>query len=207
MTHAGSLSAAPPPPSAPAPPAPGDVTQWLRRASAGDREAYDRVFTLAHDELRRVAERQLHRGATVGAAELVAELYLKFGGARDAEVGTALRGPATQGRAHFYAVAARAMRQILVDLARRQLAEKRGGGWVVTTLTGKPDAQTLSPETLIALDDALATLDVRQRAVVEARFFAGLTDEEIAEALGISVRTVAREWVRARAWLYRTLSD
>jgi RNA polymerase sigma factor (TIGR02999 family) len=184
-------------------PPPGDVTQLLQQASAGDGAAYDRVFALTHDELRRVAERQLQFGAEISAPELVSELYLKFGDPS----GAALRGGAARGRAHFFAIAARAMRQILVDLARRHQAGKRGGGWVVTTISGKPDGDRLSPETLIALDDALATLDDRQRQVVEARFFGGLTDEEIAEALGISVRTVAREWAKARAWLYRALYD
>lgn len=183
------------------PPAPGDVTQLLQQARAGDALAYDRVFALLFDELRRVAERQLHARSEISAPELVSELFLKFG------TPSALEGGAARGRAHFLAIAARAMRQILVDLARRQQADKRGGGWVATTLSGKPDADRLAPETLIALDDALATLDPRQRQVVEARFFGGLTDEEIAEALGLSVRTVAREWAKARAWLHRALTD
>jgi RNA polymerase sigma factor (TIGR02999 family) len=188
--------------------APGDVTRLLHEAGDGDRDAYDRLFTVAYDELRRVAELQLRGRGTVSAAELVSELYLKLG---DQVVGGgdgAARAPAWQGRGHFYAVATRAVRQLLVDLARRQQAAKRGGAAVVhTTLSGKNVPDGTSLEDVLAMDAALADLDERQRRVVEYRFFGGLTDEEIGEALGISSRTVHREWVRARARLYRAMYD
>jgi RNA polymerase sigma factor (TIGR02999 family) len=174
----------------------GDVTRLLRSASGGDRNAYDRLFSLAYEELERVAERQLRGARALTAAELVSELYLKLG--------DQLRGD-WQGRAHFYAIAARAMHQILVDLARRRDAAKRGGAWVATTLSGKQLAADVSPAELLAIDELLGHLDERQRQVVECRFFGGMTDEEIAEALGVSARTVQREWVKARAWLYQAL--
>lgn len=179
----------------------GDMTQLLHRAGGGDRAAYDRLFALAFGELQGIAERQLRRalGArdrALDAGELVSELYLKL---RDQ-----LRVD-WQGRAHFYAIAARAMRQILVDLARRQLAAKRGGAWESTTLTGKQLPADVSVEDVLALDAALERLDPRQRQVVELRFFAGLEEQEIAELLGVSTRTVQREWARARAWLYHDL--
>ena len=110
------------------------------------------------------------------------------------------------GRAHFYAVAARAMRQILVDLARRQRAVKRGGGaWVPTTLSGKALAADVTLDDVLALDAVLAQLDDRQRRLVELRFFAGASEQEIAELLGMSTRTVQREWAKARARLYHAL--
>jgi RNA polymerase sigma factor (TIGR02999 family) len=181
-------------------PAAGDVTLLLHEASAGDRAAYDRLFATAHAELLGVAERQLRRGGphrAIDPAELVSELYLKM---RDQ-----LRG-SWAGRAHFYGVAARAMRQILVDLARRQQAAKRGGGdWHPTTLTGKQLPQEVALEEVLALDAALDQLDERQRRVVELRFFAGASEQEIADLLGVSTRTVQREWTKARAWLYRAL--
>jgi RNA polymerase sigma factor (TIGR02999 family) len=180
---------------------PGEVTQLLRDASDGDREAYDRLFSVAYAELYRIAERQLHAGharRSLDAAELVSELYLKLGDQLRVD---------WQGRAHFYAIAARAMRQILVDLARRQQAAKRGGEWTSTTITGKHLPAEVALEDVLALDEVLDTLDERQRRVVEYRFFAGLGEEQIAEALGISTRTVQREWVKARAWLYRALYE
>ncbi len=178
----------------------GDVTLLLHDASGGDRAAYDRLFALAHAELQAVAERQLRRGGahrTIDPAELVSELYLKL---RDQ-----LRG-SWAGRAHFYGVAARAMRQILVDLARRQHAAKRGGNdWHPTTLSGKQLPEEVQLEDLLALDAVLEQLDERQRRVVELRFFAGASEQEIADLLGVSTRTVQREWTKARAWLYRAL--
>lgn len=177
----------------------GDVTRQLRVAAAGDRAAYDRLFALAYDELHAVARRQL-RGAdarrSIDPAELVSELYLKLGGQLDMEWG---------GRAHFYAIAARAMRQILVDLARRRRAAKRGGDVRVTTLSGKALSADAQLDDVLALDSALDALDERQRKIVELRFFAGLGEEEVAATLGVSVRTVQREWTKARAWMYRAL--
>jgi RNA polymerase sigma factor (TIGR02999 family) len=179
---------------------PGDVTRLLHHASGGDRAAYDRLFALAHGELQGVAARQLRRdGAarSIDPAELVSELYLKLSGQ--------LQGQWSD-RAHFYGVAARAMRQILVDLARRQQAAKRGGGdWHPTTLTGKQLPGDVALEEVLALDAVLEQLAPRQRQVVELRFFAGASEQEIADVLGTSTRTVQREWTKARAWLYRAL--
>ncbi|MFL5577597.1 MAG: ECF-type sigma factor [Gemmatimonadaceae bacterium] len=176
-----------------------EVTELLRCASGGDRGAYDRLFSIAYDELRHVAERQL-RGAgarqALDPAELVNELYLKL----EDQIGVDWTG-----RAHFYAIAARAMRQILVDLARRRRAAKRGGGVVPTTLSGRLIPADVRLDDLLALEDVLDRLAARQRLVVECRFFGGMTEDEIARALGISTRTVQREWLKARAWLFRAL--
>ena len=179
--------------------APGALTQLLQSARQGDRAAYDRVFASVHDELRRVARQQL-RGHfaddTIHPTELVHELYLKLGDQVNVD---------WAGRAHFYGIAARAMRQILVDFARRRMAAKRGGAWAATTLTGKELPGDLALEDVLMLDQSLEKLDERQRQVVELRFFAGLSEEEIARTLGVSTRTVQREWTKARAWLYREI--
>jgi RNA polymerase sigma factor (TIGR02999 family) len=97
------------------------------------------------------------------------------------------------------------MRQILVDAARRRASAKRGGSWVATTLSGKQLAAEVSADELLAIDELLGHLDERQRRVVECRFFGGMSDDEIGEALGVSARTVQREWVKARAWLHQAL--
>jgi RNA polymerase sigma factor (TIGR02999 family) len=180
-------------------PAAGEVTRLLHVLRDGDRNAFDRVFALVYDELRGVAQHQLRGsrdGQALRATELVNELYLKLVGQADVE---------WQSRAHFYAIAARAMRQILVDLARRRNTTKRGGEWARTTLTGKGIAAATTLEEVLALDELLDQLDERQRQVVELRFYGGLREDEIAEVLGVSTRTVQREWVKARAWLYRAL--
>jgi RNA polymerase sigma factor (TIGR02999 family) len=176
----------------------GDVTVLLRAAREGDREALDRLMPLVYDELRAMARRQIGRereGHTLHATALVHEAYFKLaGGGFDAS-----------DRAHFLAIASRAMRQVLVDHARTRDAKKRGGGWARTTLGDADAAVGFRPEEMIALDDALEELEARQRQVVEMRFFAGMEEKEIAEVLGVTDRTVRRDWVKARAWLYRTL--
>src|SRR6187455_452152 len=172
---------------------PADVTRLLQSASAGDRAALDRVLPLLYDDLRRLARRQLARergSRTIQPTTLVHEAYIKLAGST----------PRAQDRAHFLAIAAHAMRQVLVDQARERRAAKRGPDWVSTTLTDGVSTTTLDAESLLALDDALDRLDPRQRQVVECRFFAGLGDAEIAEALGVTARTVRRDWVKARAW-------
>jgi RNA polymerase sigma factor (TIGR02999 family) len=183
-------------------PGPGEITALLRRMRSGDAEARDRLFPLVYDELRRAAQRAL-RGErpdhSLRATELVHEVYLKLGGTADAP---------WHDRAHFVGVAARAMRQILVDHARRRGAVKRGGGWARTTLEDVGASDAMPPEEILALDEALSRLDTfdpRLRAVVEYRFFGGLGDREIAELLGVSERTINRDWTKARAWLYREL--
>jgi RNA polymerase sigma factor (TIGR02999 family) len=184
----------------PAAAAPGDVTRLLAEARAGDRSALDRVIPLVYEDLRRLARRQLareHGARSVNPTTLVHEAYLKLAG----------NAPRAADRAHLLAIAAHAMRQVLVDQARARRAAKRGPGWASTTLTDGAWVATLDPEALLALDDALERLDPRQRQVVECRFFGGMDDAEIAEALGVTDRTVRRDWVKARAWLNRWLHD
>jgi RNA polymerase sigma factor (TIGR02999 family) len=177
----------------------GEVTRILEAAQAGDRDALDRILPLVYDDLRLIARRRLARrgGSAVNATTLVHEAYLKL----------ASRVPQATSRAHLLAIAARAMRQVLVDHARERQAMKRGHGWRNTTLTDGVWSRELDPDTLIALDDALARLEPRQRQVVECRFFGGLEEIEIAEALGVTTRTVHRDWVKARAWLNRWLGE
>jgi RNA polymerase sigma factor (TIGR02999 family) len=179
--------------------APGDVTRLLEAAVGGDSQAMDRLVPLVYEDLRRVAHRQLDReggGHTLQTTALVHEAYIKLatGGAMSAT-----------SRAHFLAIAARAMRQVLVDYARRRKAAKRGGGVISVTLGDEAGAADTSADDLLALDDALNQLEPRQRQVIECRFFGGMEEKDIAEALGISERTVRRDWVKARAWLYREL--
>lgn len=180
----------------------GEVTRLLVAARDGEADALDRLVPLVYDELRALARRQLRReqeGHTLHATALVHEAYVKLNG------GGAV---AAADRAHFLAIASRAMRQVLVDHARRRNTAKRGEGWDRTTLSGVAGlvaAGDRTPEQLLALDRALESLDERQRRVVECRFFGGMEEQEIADALGLSVRTVRRDWVKARAWLYREL--
>lgn len=179
------------------PPA-GIVTALLTKASTGDREATDALFRVVYDELRALAAAHLARertGHTLRPTALVHEVFLKMAGGRIA----------AQDRGHFIAIAARAMRQILVDHARRKVADKRGGGVVHTTLGGKELSVSLDPCQLLDLDRAMESLDTRQQAVVELRFFVGLDEREVGDVLGITERTVRRDWVKARAWLYSVL--
>jgi RNA polymerase sigma factor (TIGR02999 family) len=176
----------------------GDVTRLLRAARDGEREALDRLVPLVYDELRAVARRQLRRERadhTLHATALVHEAYARLA-----------RGTVDAGdRAHFLAIAARAMRQVLIDHARSRNAEKRGGGLDRLTLMDGDHAVELRTDELLALDRALDQLESRQRQVVEFRFFAGMEEQEIAAVLGVTDRTVRRDWVKARAWLYRSL--
>ncbi len=177
-------------------PDPGEVTRLLSEARDGSGPALERILPLIYEELRRLARRQVAKeasGHTLHATELVHEAYLKL---------SAGGGPQAENRAHLLAMASRAMRQLLVDHARNRNAQKRGGGWERTTLAGAPAARELAPEEILTLDTAMGELDPRQRRVVECRFFGGMEESEIAEALGVSERTVRRDWVKARAWLY-----
>jgi len=178
----------------------GDVTGLLRAARDGDRAALDAVVTLLYDDLRTLARRQLARELgerTIQPTTLVHEAFFKLAGGV----------PGATDRAHLLAIAARAMRQVLVDDARTRRATKRGRDWHRTTLTDGAWTTEFDPATLLALDDALERLDPRQRQVVECRFYGGLEDEEIAAALGVTTRTVRRDWVKARAWLNRWLGE
>jgi len=180
----------------------GEVTELLVRAREGDEEAFERVFPLVYDELRRIAGYQLRgerAGHTLQPTALVNEAYMKLVGSPGAN---------WRDRAHFVAIAARAMRQVLVDHARKRDAAKRGGDRQQTTLSGVPLGVDIGSEEVLALDEALDRLDAldsRLRQVVEYKFFGGLTDKETAELLGVTPRTAQRDWVKARAWLYREL--
>ena len=181
-----------------------DVTGLLLSWRQGDTAALDRLIPLVYEELRRVAGRRL-RGESPGhslqATALVHEVYLRL---------VEVDRMTLTSRAHFFGVAATLMRQILVDHARRQRADKRGGGVTMLSLDeASPPAWTSNVD-LLALDealDALSAIDSRQCRVVELRFFAGLKIDEVAEALGLSPATVEREWALAKAWLYRQLAS
>ncbi|MFN8060482.1 MAG: sigma-70 family RNA polymerase sigma factor [Vicinamibacterales bacterium] len=183
---------------------PGEVTRLLTELNAGNKDALSTLLPLVYDELRRVANRFLSRerpGHTLQATALVHEAYLKLVGQREVR---------WQNRAHFFGVAAQAMRRILVDRARAHLAEKRGGAQRPISLD---DAVVVGEEPsaeLMALDEALtrlAQIDPDQAKLVELRFFGGLTVEETAVVLGVSDSTVKREWRVARAWLHREIQS
>ena len=184
------------------PPASGAITELLHRLRDGDDAALDRLLPLVYDQMREAARRALAReqpGHTLHATELVHEAFFKLAGGG---------GTDWRDRAHFLAIAARAMRQVLVEHARRRLADKRGGGVVHVTLEDGTAAHATSDQELVALDDALERLEAMQprlRAVVEHRFFGGLSERETAEVLGVGERTVQRDWMRARAWLHKEL--
>lgn len=182
-------------------PPPGTVTQLLAEMRAGDPDAIDRLFPVVYTALKEISRGQLRKGggAELTTTELVHETYLKLVGARPVD---------WKGRGHFFAVAARAMRQILVDHARRRLAGKRGGGERPFTLTDRDARVQLDLEELLAVDEALARLEElnpRLRTVVELRFFAGLSEREIAQVLEVTTRTVERDWRKARLFLHREL--
>lgn len=178
------------------------VTRLLHAARDGDASAFDRLMPLVYTELKQVAGRALRHEYDDQAPRttaLVHELYLKL--VDHAQIDW-------HGRAHFFTIAARAMRQILVDHARKRNAKKRGGDRQRTTLVERLLASEARWEDMIALDEALDQLDAvdtRLRKVVEYRFFGGMTESEIANVLDVSTRTVQRDWVKARAWLYDTL--
>ena len=179
-----------------------EVSQLLVEWGRGDQEALSRLMPLVYDELRRLASRHLRRERpdhTLQTTALVHEAYLKLFDQREVD---------WQNRGHFFAIAAQLMRRILVDYARSHRAAKRGGAYIKLSLD---EAAAMSDEKsadLLALDEALdrlATMDPQQSRVVELRVYGGLSVEETAAALGISPRTVKREWSMARAWLYQQL--
>jgi RNA polymerase sigma factor (TIGR02999 family) len=175
------------------------VTTLLRAWAQGQESAGERLFPILYGELRRQAARYMRRERqrhTLQPSGLVHEAYLRLAGAPEAD---------WHSRAHFFAIAARVMRQVLVDHARRRGAAKRGGQLVTLV---DADAPVL-PVDLLDLEDALtelSALDPRQARVVELRFFGGMGVEETAEVLSLSARTVKREWQTARAWLQRRLA-
>jgi RNA polymerase sigma-70 factor (ECF subfamily) len=179
-----------------------DVTVVLEQMRKGDRGAADKLLPLVYDEFRALARHYLAQeraNHTLQPTALVHEAYMKLVDQTRVD---------WQGRSHFFAVAAQAMRRILVDHARSRQRDKRGGGRARVVLD---EAVALSPqkdEDVLALDECLerlAALDARQAKVVELRFFGGLSVEEVAEALGVSKRTVEGDWTFARAWLSREL--
>ena len=177
------------------------VTELLDDLRSGRRDAFDRIVPLVYHELRRTARRELasRPSDTLFTTALVHELYLKFSRSPRAE---------WRDRAHFLRAAAVAMRHILVDRARRRAAEKRGGAQRAVTLDDSLTAADEQAESLLELHDALdqlAILDERLARVVECRFFGGMTEQETADALHITERTVRRDWVKARGLLYQAL--
>lgn len=180
-----------------------DVSDLLMRWSAGDEDALRSLMPLVNAECHRIAERQMRRERedhTLTPTALVSELYLRLVDQRRAT---------WKGRAHFFGIAGRLMRRILVDHARARQAGKRGASRVLMSLDAAMDTPVELPGIdLLALDEALARLALRdpdQERIVELRFFAGLTVEETAHVLGYSPRTVKREWQFAKAWLFREL--
>ena len=181
-----------------------NITELLEKAHLGDREAFEQVFPLLYGELRRLAQGYLRNeapGHTLQATALVHEVYLKLSGQQRAGF---------QNRQHFFAVAAQAMRRILVDHARKKKAAKRGQEVEVEFEESLLKPPLGVSEDYGALDAALMQLeklDARKVKVVEMRFFGGMTEEETADCLGISVATVQRDWVMARAWLFQELNS
>lgn len=181
---------------------PGQVTQLLERWGRGDQSALDELTPLVYNELRNVADAYLRRERpdhTLQATALVNEAYLRLIGQKHGR---------WQGRKHFFGIAARLMRQVLVEHARKHKAEKRGGGRVAVTLEQFAEVSSTPDVDILAVHEALerlAVFDAQQAEVVELRFFGGLSIDETAEILGVGHATVEREWTMARAWLRNEL--
>jgi len=181
-----------------------DVTRLLARWKDGDEAALQELVPIVHEELRRLARRQMageRPGHTLQPTALVNEAYLRL---------VDLKQMQWQDRAHFFAMAARLMRRILVDVARSRGYRKRGGGAKQVTLTDALDVAASRPTDVVALDDALealARVDERKSRVVEMRFFGGLSIDETAEILKVSRETVKRDWTFAKMWLLRHLRE
>jgi RNA polymerase sigma factor (TIGR02999 family) len=179
----------------------GTITRLLREAGGGDPRASEDLLDRIYDDLKRLAQIQVAHESPDQSFQptvLVHEVFLRLLGADHA--------PCTfEDRRHFFAVAARAMRRILVERARRRLAEKRGGGRRPLDIAHLDVAATTPDEELVALHDAVDKLDEGRRRIVDLRFFAGLTMQETATTLGVSLRSLEREWTYIRARLYREL--
>ena len=182
---------------------PGEITELLDACSNGERDALDRLRPLVYDDLRAIAHRRLRlerADHTLNTTAIVHEAYLKL-----VDQSTAT----WRDRAHFFAVSARVIRNLLIDYARERKAAKRGGDAIRLPLDEKLAGRTPRTVELLALDEALTALgrhDERLERVVEYRFFGGMTMEETAETLGVSLSTAERHWRRARAYLYEALS-
>lgn len=183
---------------------PADITELLLAHRGGDATALDRLVPLVYDDLRRIARGQLRRrrpGDTLNTTGLVHEAYVRL---------VDQTGASWRDRGHFFAVSAIAMRQIVVDHARRRMRAKRGGDRVTVPLDDVQEPAAREAGRILEIDEALerlAKVDRRLVQVVECRYFAGLTEEETAAALGVSVRTAQREWFKARAWLRQELGS
>jgi RNA polymerase sigma-70 factor (ECF subfamily) len=181
----------------------GDVSLLLQASRLGDKEALDKLMPLVYDQLHRLANRHLGREGpecSLQTTALLDEAYLRL---------VDQRKPNWQNRTHFFSIAARLMRRILIDHARARRNAKRGGAVLRVSLSKAGDVAEMRAAELIALDDALKNLsevDPRKEMVVELRFFGGLSVEETAEILGISSNTVLRDWSTAKAWLHREMS-
>ena len=182
-----------------------DITRLLEDWQNGSRDAFERLIPLVHDELRAIASRHLSREwrhDRLQTTAVINEAYLRLFGQRDVD---------WQNRGHFFALAAQLMRRILVDHARRERRQKRGGGSVPVALDEVVAAVPVPVDAVDTLDldralQKLEQLDAQEAKIVELRFFGGLTIEETAAALGISAATVKREWAIAKGWLHRELS-
>jgi len=181
---------------------PKEVTQLLIKWSNGDHEALEQLVPLVYDELRRLARGYMRRegqGHTLQTSALINEAYLRLVDQKTVQL---------QNRAQFFGFAAQLMRRILVDHARSRSRIKRGGGARMVSLAEQAVISNDVAE-VIALDDALknlAEMDPRKAQIVEMKFFGGLTNEEVAEVLKVTSRTVEREWRKAKAWLHRAIS-
>ena len=184
-----------------------EVTGLLLAWRSGENDAADRLFSAVYDELRRIARRKLQReraGHTLDTTALVHEAYMRLVDQTRTD---------WTDRAQFFAIASRVMRRVLIDHARARLAAKRDGARVAVTLGSADDVTTFGladerADMLLAVDDALTRLaqrEARLARVVECRFFGGLTDAETGQVLGVTERTVQRDWVKAKDWLYREL--
>ena len=182
----------------------GEVTRLLAAMAAGDRSAFDGLFPMVYDELHDIAHRHLRgerAGQTLTTTDLVHEAYFSLVG---------IDRVSWSDRAHFLAVAARAMRRVLINRAVARGAQKRGGQRQQATLDVDSLPTEMPDEQMLALDEALCLLEARNERygrIVECRFFAGMSIEETATVLSISPATVKRDWVLARAWLHRELSE
>lgn len=181
-----------------------EVTNLLIEWRNGNQDAFERLFPLVYDELRKIAKRYMSRessGHTLQTEALVNEAYLRL---------VRQQGVDWKNRAHFFAISAQIMRHLLVDHARSHNYAKRGGGAIQISLNEGLAVSKEKSIDLLALDEALSRLekmDERKNRIVELRYFAGLSSEETAEVLGISEITVKREWLKAKAWLFREITS
>lgn len=181
-----------------------NVTQILSEVSEGSDEGYKKLFSAVYDQLRDIANRQIRHeraGHTLSKTDLVHEVFLKMTDHQEVD---------WKNRAHFYGVAALCMKQLLVDYARKRLAQKRGGDFTRKTYVEELVPAEKEAKEIVSVDEALFKLekiDSRMAQVVNYRFFGGLTIDETAEVMGISKNTVTRDWAKARGLLYKELKD